>query len=80
MAEEHPTPEGPRFRIGLIGRFWVRRDDQPLADSALGSRKERTLLKLLLLNRGRALSTERVVEVLWGSSPRLRPSKACHRW
>jgi DNA-binding SARP family transcriptional activator len=35
----------------------------------LGTLKERTLLALLLLNAGRFVSTDRIVEEIWGESP-----------
>ena len=42
------------------------RDGVPLAPPDVGSRKGRTLLKLLLLERGRVVPHDRIVEVLWG--------------
>jgi DNA-binding SARP family transcriptional activator len=73
VSEDDASPESSRFRFGLIGRFSVQKDGQPLTDTVLGSRKERTLLKLLLVNRGHVVSTERIVEVLWEERP---PEKA----
>ena len=41
----------------------------------IGTLKERTLLALLLLNAGRFVSTDRIVEELWGDSPPPSASK-----
>jgi DNA-binding SARP family transcriptional activator len=41
----------------------------------LGSRKGRTLLKLLALARGAPVSTDRIAEVLWGDTPPARPAE-----
>jgi DNA-binding SARP family transcriptional activator len=40
-----------------------------------GSRKARTLVKLLALARGAPVSTERIAEVLWGDLPPARPAE-----
>jgi len=70
VPNDAPSPEGPRFRFTLIGRFTVHQDGRPLADTILGSRKQRTLLKLLLINRGHVVSTEDIAEALWaGNQP-----------
>ena len=70
MPNDAPSPEGPRFRFTLIGRFTVHQDGRALADTILGSRKQRTLLKLLLINRGHVVSTEDIAEALWaGNQP-----------
>ncbi len=62
-----PPRVSVRFR--LIGPFGVSRDGRALADREVGSRKGRTLLKLLLLERGRLVPSDRIGEVLWGDSP-----------
>jgi DNA-binding SARP family transcriptional activator len=56
----------PRFRIRMLGTFTVERDGTPLAPGEVGSKKGRTALKLLLTERGRTVSAERLIEALWG--------------
>ena len=47
----------------LLGPLEASRDGEPIA---LGGHKQRALLALLLLNAGRVVSTERIVDELWG--------------
>jgi DNA-binding SARP family transcriptional activator len=54
----------PEFRI--LGPLEVAVDDQPIA---LGGQKQRALLALLLLDAGRVVSTDRLVNALWGEDP-----------
>jgi YVTN family beta-propeller protein len=49
--------------FGILGPFEVVRDGRRLA---LGGAQQRSLLALLLLNRGEVLSTDRLVDELWG--------------
>ncbi len=63
----------PRFRIRLLGSLAVERDGEPLPAREVGSRKGRTLLKLLLVERGHALSSDRIAGALWGDDV---PAKA----
>ncbi len=46
-----------------------------VAERDLGSRKGRTLLKLLALARGPPVAVDRAVEVLWGEGPPARPAE-----
>jgi DNA-binding SARP family transcriptional activator len=64
----------PPWSVRLLGRFELRVDGTPLPDASLGSRKERQLLKLLLLERGRLVPTERIIEALWETPPQ-RPAR-----
>jgi peptide/nickel transport system substrate-binding protein len=52
------------FRI--LGPLEVVGDDGPVA---LGGAKQRALLAVLLLHEGEAVSTDRLVDELWGESP-----------
>ena len=52
------------FRI--LGPLEVREDDVPLQ---LGGQKQRALLALLLLEANRVVSTDRIVDALWGEQP-----------
>src|ERR671932_702477 len=50
----------------LLGPIEVRSGGQPLQ---LGGPKQRALLALLLVEAGRAVSTDRIVDALWGEHP-----------
>src|SRR5262249_51612033 len=50
----------------VLGSLEVVDDDGPLA---LGAPKQRSLLAVLLLNRGESVSTERLVDAIWGERP-----------
>ena len=49
------------FRV--LGSFEVLEDERPLA---LGGPKQRALLAVLVLRRGEAVSTDRLIDALWG--------------
>ena len=53
------------LELQLAGVFGVVRDGVRLADDGLRSRKARTLLKLLAVERARLVSVDRIAEVLW---------------
>src|SRR6476661_59270 len=50
----------------LLGPLEVRAGDGPIA---LGTRKQRALLALLLLNANHVVSRERLIDDLWGEVP-----------
>src|SRR5919202_563576 len=50
----------------LLGPIEVRSSGEPLP---LGDPKQRALLALLLVEAGRAVSTDRIVDALWGEHP-----------
>lgn len=54
-----------RLRIDLLGAFRVTRDGALLPEHEIGSRKARTLLKVLLVREGRLVPMDTLVEVLW---------------
>jgi DNA-binding SARP family transcriptional activator/streptogramin lyase len=65
MPEAVPSsPRGLSFR--LLGRLEACDDDVELD---LGPRKQRAVLALLLLSANRVVSTERLIDDLWGDSP-----------
>ena len=57
--------------LRLAGTFRVVRDGTELTDGEIGSRKSRTLLKLLAVERPGLVPLDRIVEVLW---PHERPA------
>ena len=57
------------LRVSLLGPFSVTRRERPVTGRELGSRKGRTLLKLLIVERPRTVSADRIAEVLWGDPP-----------
>jgi DNA-binding SARP family transcriptional activator/tetratricopeptide (TPR) repeat protein len=70
-AESDQRPGAVRFL--LLGSFEVWRDGQRLR---VGSRPHRLVLAALLLQRGQAVSTSRLISVVWGEDP---PPTAAHQ-
>ena len=61
---------GPsRVRLRLAGAFGVSCDGVVLAAERVGSRKSRTLLKLLAVERPRLVPIDRIVAALWDDAP-----------
>lgn len=58
------------WSVRLLGAFELRIADRALPARALGSRKQRQVLKLLLIERERRVSAERIVDALWDEPPR----------
>jgi DNA-binding SARP family transcriptional activator len=58
-----------RLDITTLGPLQIRLDGRTLD---LGTRKQRALLALLIINRGRTVSSDRIVASLWGEDA---PSK-----
>ena len=54
----------------VLGSFVV----DGLDERAIGSRKARLLLKLLACERGGAVSTDRIVDALWGDDAPAKPA------
>ena len=61
------------MEFGILGPLAVWRDGQEVE---LGAAKQRALLAVLLLHAGEPMSTERLVDALWGEQPPRRPVKA----
>jgi DNA-binding SARP family transcriptional activator len=58
------------IELRLAGTFRVIRNGTELTDGEIGSRKSRTLLKLLAVERPALVAVDRIVDVLWpGSRP-----------
>ncbi|MDX6513824.1 MAG: hypothetical protein QOE36_3328, partial [Gaiellaceae bacterium] len=62
-----------RLAFGILGPLEVRGPDGPLP---LGAGKQRVVLALLVLDAGRVVSAERLIDVLWGERPPARASTA----
>ena len=58
-------------RVRVLGGLSV----DGIAERALGSRKGRTLLKVLVLARGQPVSTDTLADVLWGDAQPSRPAE-----
>lgn len=58
------------LRVRVLGEL----DVEGVAARDLGSRKARTLLKLLALARGAPVAADRAADVLWGDDPPARPT------
>jgi DNA-binding SARP family transcriptional activator len=61
------------LRIYTLGPFRVHHGDTPITDSAWKTQKNKTLLKILLTYRQRALTRDQLMEWLW---PHLDPDAA----
>jgi DNA-binding SARP family transcriptional activator len=72
-GESHP-PDEPALWLRLVGGLAVYRGDRPQPATQVGSRKARTLLALLAVERGRVVSVDQVVEAVWGEAPPRRPA------
>ena len=59
-----------QVRVRLLASFEV----EGITDRRLGSRKGRTLLKVLALARGAPVSVDRIADVLWGDDQPSRPA------
>jgi DNA-binding SARP family transcriptional activator len=68
-----PAPRPVQLR--LAGTFAIARGGEPVAGFDLGSRKARTLLKLLAVERARTVPAEQIAAVLWGKAWPARPAE-----
>jgi DNA-binding SARP family transcriptional activator len=59
----------PQVELRLVGEFGVARGGIELSGGQIGSRKSRTLLKLLAVERPALVPVDRIVEVLWDTHP-----------
>jgi DNA-binding SARP family transcriptional activator len=58
-----------RVELRLAGTFSVIRDGVELLPGSVGSRKARTLLKLLAVERAGTVPADRIADVLWPGTP-----------
>src|SRR6266508_2407545 len=56
----------PTLLFRMLGELDVLSDGTPVS---LGGAKQRALLALLLLDRSRAVSTDRLIEAIWSGNP-----------
>src|SRR5437588_6862505 len=63
---EGAEPAPPRLEIRLLGPVELTTGGLPVP---LGRLKQRALLALLALNANRVVSTDRLVDALWGENP-----------
>ncbi len=63
------TAGSPQIELRLAGTFGVIRAGTELPESQVGSRKSRTLLKLLAVERPALVPVDRIVDVLWPGEP-----------
>jgi DNA-binding SARP family transcriptional activator len=63
------TGAPPHLRIRLLGPFTVERDGATMAWTELGSRKARTVLKMLAARRRRLVASDVLAEGLWAEHP-----------
>ena len=71
MGRDSPAGQAAasRVELRLAGTFGVTRDGAVLSEGELGSRKSRTLLKLLAVERPGLVPVERIIDVLWSGNP-----------
>ena len=62
------------MNFDILGSFGIR--DAEGSEIRIPTGRERSLLVLLLINRGEVVSTDRIVEVLWGDHPPETAAKA----
>jgi DNA-binding SARP family transcriptional activator len=73
---QHGPSAAPAVAIRSLGGFGVLLDGRPVPPSAWQSRKARDLLKILVTQRGRPVTREYLMELLW---PEDDPSRLSNR-
>jgi DNA-binding SARP family transcriptional activator len=63
------TAGSAQIELRLAGTFRVLCDGTELPESEVGSRKSRTLLKLLAVERPTLVPVDRIIDVLWAGEP-----------
>jgi YVTN family beta-propeller protein len=72
---QHAEPRAPQLEIRLLGPVEARLSERPLALDRL---QQRALLALLALNANRVVSTDRLIDALWGERPPATASVALY--
>ena len=70
MSRTTPPMDNVVVRVRLLASFEI----EGVPERRLGSRKGRTLLKVLALARGAPVSVDRIADVLWGDEQPARPA------
>ena len=66
-SRSQPGPEqGPQLEVGILGPVEARLGGKSIT---LGGSKQRVLLSIMLLKANHVVSTERLIELLWGDEP-----------
>jgi pimeloyl-ACP methyl ester carboxylesterase/DNA-binding SARP family transcriptional activator len=65
QPRSQPPRRGATTRIMTLGRFGVERGDEEVPISEWGSRRARQLCKRLVAARGRPLTREELIDMLW---------------
>ena len=63
------------MQFRMLGALEAQRDGLPVS---LAGPKQRSVLAMLLLDANRVVSTDRLVDGLWGATPPLRASATLH--
>jgi DNA-binding SARP family transcriptional activator/tetratricopeptide (TPR) repeat protein len=71
----HDSLDRAAVRLRLVGSFNVVRSGVGVDLTELGSRKGRTLLKLLAVERGHLVQMDRIIDVLWPDEPPAQASE-----
>ncbi|MDT5334557.1 MAG: family transcriptional regulator, regulator of embCAB operon [Mycobacterium sp.] len=66
-----------RIGFGVLGPLEMTVDDSPVA---LGSRKQRAVLAMLVINRNRVVSSETLVDAVWGQRARQEARASLHTY
>ena len=74
MVAQAPQ-SGDAIVLSLVGEFRVARAGRTLSAPEIGSRKARTLLKLLAIGRGGWMHVDQIVDVLWPAESPQRPTE-----
>jgi DNA-binding SARP family transcriptional activator len=74
-----PAGQQARGRVGfgVLGPLEMTVGDTPVV---LGSRKQRAVLAMLLINRNRVVSSEALVDAVWGQLARQEPRPSLHTY
>src|SRR5215204_5236321 len=72
---QHAEPRAPELEIRLLGPVEARLSERPLALDRL---QQRALLALLALNANRVVSTDQLIDALWGERPPATASVALY--
>ena len=67
-GNQRPEPVKPKITITTFGTLQVTRDELAVTESDWHTRQARQLLKILITERPRPVSTDLLIEILWPNS------------